>query len=131
MTSTNATRTLNTGIAGLLILGVAGVMIGFPWIGLAMIVTGFVLVVANRSRLARSIRPATASQRTHRLRMAALSGAIFVASVVAYLVVISDDQVSSLGLLGTSLPGTAALVAAVGFLVTGLLTQRTEKLVRP
>ena len=130
MTNTQATRTLNVAIIGLLALGAFGATaLGTDglatWIFAGMILTGIGLAIANRGRLARSIRTANPSQRSHRLRLAALNAAIFAASVVAYLIVVWDGEASSPGLLIPSLLGTVALVGAVGFLLAGLLTPRT------
>jgi hypothetical protein len=45
--------------------------------------------------------------------------------VAGYLVVVWDEEASTLGLLLPSLIGTAALCGAVWFLVAGLLTPRS------
>ena len=130
MTKAHATRTLNVAIAGLLALGAFGATalgtdgLGM-WICAGMILAGLALAIANRGRLARSIRTANPSQRSHRLRLAALNAGIFAASVVAYGIVIWDEEASTAGLLIPSLLGTIALVGAVGFLLAGLLTPRT------
>lgn len=130
MTNTQATRTLDVAIIGLLALGAFGATaLGTDglstWIFAGMILTGLALAIANRGRLARSIRTADPSQRSHRLRLAALNAGIFAASVVAYLIVVWDGQASSPGLLIPSLLGTVALAGAAGFLLAGLLTPRT------
>ena len=125
MTKIHATRTLNVAIAGLLALGTFGVTAGGTWIGAMLIFAGLGLAIANRGRLARSIRTANPSQRSHRLRLAALNAGLFAASVVAYGIVIWDEEASTPGLLIPSLLGTVALVGAVGFLLAGLFTPRT------
>ena len=128
MTSTHATRTLNVTIAGLLALGAFGATASGPrsrmWICAGLILAGLALAIANRGRLARSIRTANPSQRSHRLRLAALNAGIFAASVVAYGIVTWDGEASTPGLLIPSLLGTVALVGAVGFLLAGLFTPR-------
>ena len=130
MSKTHATRTLNVAIAGLLALGAFGATaLGTDglgtWIFAGMILTGLGLAIANRGRLARSIRTANPSQRSHRLRLAALNAGVFAASVVAYLIVVWDEEASTPGLLIPSLLGTVALVGAIGFLLAGLFTPRT------
>lgn len=125
MTELRATRVLATAIVGLLVLGVASPMIGLPWVGPVLILAGIGLGIANRGRLARAIRTPDSSRRTRRLRMSALSAGVFAAAVVGYGFVISDEEVSTLGLLLPSLVGTAALSGAVLFLVAGLLTPRS------
>lgn len=125
MTEPRATRILTASIAGLLLLGFASPIAGFGWIGLVLILAGLVLVLANRGRLARAIRTPDSSRRASRLRIAALSTGVFAACVVGYSIVISDEEASTLGLLLPSLLGTAALAAAIWFLIAGLLTPQT------
>lgn len=130
MTNTQATCTLNVAIAGLLALGAFGATaLGTDglatWICVGMILAGIGLAIANRGRLARSIRTTNPSQRSHRLRLAALNAAIFAACQAAFLIVVSHAEgIGSLGLLIPSLLGTVALVGAVGFLLAGLLAPR-------
>ena len=125
MTESRATQVLTTAIAGLLVLGVASVGVGLPWLAPVLILAGLGLALANRGRLARSIRTPDSSRRARRLRMSALSAGVFAACVVGYIVVIWDEEASTLGLLLPSLLGTAALGGAVWFLVAGLLTPRS------
>lgn len=125
MSKTRATRTLNVAITGLLALGTFGVTAGGTWIGAMLIFGGLGLAIANRGRLARSIRTPNPSQRSHRLRLAALNAGIFAACVVAYGIVTWDGEASTPGLLIPNLLGTAALVGAVGFFLAGLFTPRT------
>lgn len=127
MTTPHATAAHTATLAALPILGVSAIMIGLPWwVGTTLILAGAALLLANRGRLARSIRTPDTSRRTHRLRLAAAGAAIFTACVLGYLVVISGEDASTLGLLGTALPGMAALVATVGYLLAGLATPRTR-----
>lgn len=129
MIESQATRVLTAAIAGLLLLGVASVgMMGLVWVGAVLILGGVGLALANRSRLARAIRTTTpdSSQRTHRLRLSALSAGVFVVCVVAYFVVIWDEEASTPGLLIPSLLGMAAFCGAVCFLAAGLLTPRAR-----
>jgi hypothetical protein len=125
MTEIRTTRMLAVAIAGLLVLGVATPMMGLLWSGPVLIVAGLGLMLANRGRLARAIRTPDSSQRTRRLRLSALSAGVFAAAVVGYVIVIWDEEASTLGLLLPSLLGMAALVGAVWFLIAGLLTPRT------
>lgn len=125
MTEIRATRLLAAAIAGLLVLGVASPMAGFLWLGPVLILAGLGLMLANRGRLAGAIRTPDSSQRTRRLRMSALSAGVFAAAVVGYIIVIWDEEASTLGLLLPSLLGMAALTGAVWFLIAGLLTPRS------
>jgi hypothetical protein len=122
-----ATRVLTAAIAGLLLLAVAtNGILGLRWVGALLILCGVGLALANRSRLARAIRtiPPDPPRRTHRLRLSALSAGVFVVCVVAYLVVVWDEEASTPGLLIPTLLGAAALGGAVWVLVAGLLTPR-------
>ena len=137
MTDSRATQVLTATIAGLLVLGFISPMAGLPWwpspllilAGLGLTVanrTG--LTVANRTRLAHAIRTPDSSRRSRRLRLSALSAAVFAAAVVGYGVVIWDETASTLGLLLPSFLGTAALVCSAWFLVAGLLTPRSANI---
>jgi hypothetical protein len=129
MTESQAARVLTMAIVGLLMLGVASIgMLALAWwVGAVFILGGVGLALANRSRLARAIRTTPdSSRRTHRLRLSALSAGVFVACVVAYLVVVWDEEASTPGLLIPTLLGTAALGGAVWFLAAGLLTPRAQ-----
>ncbi|MEX0781566.1 MAG: hypothetical protein WD557_02880 [Dehalococcoidia bacterium] len=126
MSESNATQVLTAGIAGLLILGFASVGVGLPWAAPVLILAGLGLALANRGRLARSIRTPDPSRRKRLLRRSALSAVIFVACVVGFIVVTWDGEASTPGLLIPSLMGTFAMFGAVGFLVAALLMPRTE-----
>ncbi len=125
MTASRATRTHNAGLVAVPLLGAIALIAGLPWIGGLLVLTGAALLIVNRGRLAASIRTPDTAQRNHRFRMAALSAGIFAVCAVGYLIVISDGQASSLGLLATSLPGMTALIAAVTYLGAGLATPRS------
>lgn len=127
MTTSHAAAAHTATLAALPILGVSALMMDLPWwVGATLILAGAALLLANGGRLARSIRTPDSSRRTQRLRMAAVGAAIFTACVLGFLVVTSGETASTLGLLGTALPGVAALVASVGYLLAGLATPRTR-----
>ena len=113
MTDSRATQVLTATIAGLLVLGFISPMAGLPWWpSPLLILAGLGLTVANRTRLAHAIRTPDSSRRSRRLRLSALSAAVFAAAVVGYGVVIWDETASTLGLLLPSFLGTAALVCS-------------------
>ncbi len=123
MNNRHSTATLDVIIGLVAAAGIAAFAGGFiPGIGLVVIAALF--AITQRNAMARSIRTPNSSQRAHRLHLAAVSAGIFGACVIGFMIVTWDGEASSLGLLGTSVPGTAALVAAVGFLAAGLLTPR-------
>lgn len=127
MTTSHATAVHTATLAALPILGASAIMMGLPWwVGAVLILSGVALLLANRGRLARSIRTPDSSRRAHRLRMAAVGAATFTVCTLGYLVVISGEDASTLGLLGTALPGMAAVVATVGYLLAGVATPRTR-----
>lgn len=126
--STSHANTAHTAtLVALPVLGASAIMIGLPWwVGTALILAGAALLLANRGRIARSIRTPDSSRRAHRLRMASVGAGVFVLCAVGFLVVTSGETASTPGLLGTSLLGTAALVATIGYLLAGLATPRTR-----
>lgn len=124
MTEPRATRILTASIAGLLLLGIASPIAGLGWIGLVLILAGLVLMLVNRGRLACAIRTPDSSRRASRLRISALSIGVFAACVVGWFIVIWDNEAGTLGLLLPML-GTAALAAAIWFLIAGLLAPQT------
>lgn len=128
MTDSRATQVLTATIAGLLVLGFISPMAGLLWPSPLLILAGLGLTVANRTRLAHAIRTPDSSRRSRRLRLSALSAAVFAAAVVGYGVVIWDETASTLGLLLPSFLGTAALVCSAWFLVAGLLTPRSANI---
>lgn len=128
MTDSRATQVLTATIAGLLVLGFISPMAGLLWPSPLLILAGLGLTVANRTRLAHAIRTPDSSRRSRRLRLSALSAAVFAAAVVGYGVVIWDETASTLGLLLPSFLGTAALVCSARFLVAGLLTPRSANI---
>ena len=129
MSTTHSTTTLNITIAALAAGGVLSVLTGiYP--GALLIIAAAVVALTQRSQLARSLRTPDSNQRTRRLRMSALSAAVFAACVVAYFIVVWDEEASTVGLLVPSLLGTAALIGAIAYLIGGLLTPKSSSLSR-
>lgn len=126
MNTSTADRTLGVGVVALPTLGLCAVLLGTPWLGAAFFAAGLILALAGGGRLARSIRTAPPSQRTRRLRGSAACLAVFVAATVGWLIVVGDEEASTLGLLGTSMTAMVALGGTAALLVAGLLTPRSE-----
>ncbi len=132
MTESNTTRALTLAIPGLLGLGAVSALVGGqPLVSAVMVLVAAGLFIANQGRLSRSIRTpaspprtADASARTHRLRLAAFSAGVCGACLIGFMIVTWDGEVSSIALLLPTTVGPIALVAALWFLVTGLLTPR-------
>lgn len=93
---------------------------------LGVVLLGAVAVVAitQRSKLARSLRPANGS-RARRLTFAAISGAVLAAAIVGYVMAIGDGHISGGVLVAFNLVGMVALIATGVFLAKGLRTPRT------
>ena len=127
MNTSSVDRMLGTVVVALPVLGVSSILFGSPWAGAALIGAGVILALASRGRLARSIRTAPPSQRARRLRGSAVSFAVLVTAYIGFVVVTSDEPVSMLGLLVTTLIGVAALGGAAALLVAGLLTPKSEQ----
>jgi hypothetical protein len=126
MTEIRATQTLIASIAALSALGVAAVFMGLPFLGLALMVIAATLAGANRSRLALAIRTPDTPRRHHRLVLAGLCVAGFAASVMAFMVVVSDGTAGTWGLLLPSVAGTLSIAGTLWFLIAGILTPRTQ-----
>ena len=93
-----------------------------------LLAVALVLAVAQRSAIAR-VRAADSDGRRRRLRTAAVLGVVFVASFVAYLLLIGDTWTTRETVL--AIIGNAAMIGAVGFLAAGLLTPRTSERHQP
>lgn len=93
---------------------------------LGVVLLGAVAVVAitQRSKLARSLRPANGS-RARRFTFAAISGAVLAAAIVGYVMAIGDGHISGGVLVAFNLVGMVALIATGVFLAKGLRTPRT------
>lgn len=104
--------------------GLASLLVGlYP--GLVLLVVAGGLAVAQRSSLARAIRTLDHDLRRRRFVTAAVSGVVFVASYVIYLLVIGDHWTLRETVL--TVIGTTAIVVAIGSLIAGLLTPRAGR----
>ena len=121
MSEPRSTTTLNIAIVLLMTGGVASVMTGVGP-GLVLFLAAAVLVVSQRSTLARAIRTPDSNRRRHRLNVAAILGLIFVVTYTAYLALIGDSW--TVRETALSLVGTSAMVGAVVYLILGLLTPK-------
>jgi hypothetical protein len=111
--------------AGLLAAaGVACVLVGLYPGGLLLVVA-VALAIAQRSAIARTLRAPDPDRRRRRLHTAAVLGVIFVASFIAYLMLIGDTWTTRETVL--TIIGNAAMIGAVGFLAAGLLTPKTSE----
>jgi hypothetical protein len=112
-------------IAGLLAAaGVASILVGLYPGGLLLVVA-VVIAIAQRSAIAGALRAPDPERRRHRLHIAAVLGVVFVASFIAYLMLIGDTWTTRETVL--AIIGNAAMIGAVGFLAAGLLTPKTSE----
>lgn len=91
--------------------------------GMLFLVAAAALAVAQRGALGRSLRTPDSDLRRRRLRVAAVSGAIFIATFAVYLAVIGDTWTTRETAL--AIVGYPAMVCSIGYLITGLLTPKT------
>lgn len=82
------------------------------------------LAFAQRGALARSLRTPNSDLRRRRLRIAAITGVIFVASFAIYLAVIGDSWTTRETVLAVI--GNLSMFCSIGYLVAGLLTPKSR-----
>lgn len=103
--------------AGISALAVGGA-VGLPVLAFAALVA-----LSQRSRLARALA-ATPSRRQHRLRMAALLGAIFFATMISWLFQVNRQTDLGAGItLLHNVVGVAALAGALGYFGSALVAR--------
>ena len=124
MNERHSANTISIAVGLVAAAGVASVLVGlYP--GALLLVVALVLAVAQRSAIARALRAADPDRRRRRLQTAAVLGVVFVASFVAYLMLIGDTWSTRETVL--AIIGNAAMIGAVGFLAAGLLTPKTSE----
>lgn len=104
--------------------GVLSVIAGFAP-GVVLLAVAVVVGIAQRGALAAAMRAPDSNLRRRRLACAGVCAAIFVLALVSYGRDISDDHISNASLMWHNVVGIAAMFAAVGFLLAGLLTRKT------
>jgi hypothetical protein len=103
--------------------GLASVMTGlYP--GIVLFVAAVALAVTQRSSLARALRVPDSTLRRRRLGIAAVLGATFIASYIAFDQLIGESW--TIRETALTIVGVAAMFGAIGFLIAGLLTPRTR-----
>jgi hypothetical protein len=114
------------GVIVLTLLAAAGVMsflTGFGP-GIVLLAAAAVVGIAQRGRLARSIRTPDADRRRRRLRTAAVLALINAAAIVSYLNAVSDSNVSGTSLVVHNAIGVPTMIGAIVYLIAGLLTPK-------
>jgi hypothetical protein len=95
------------------------------YVGGLLLLVALALAIAQRSAIARALRTPDPHRRRRRLQTAAVLWGIFVASFVAYVLLIGDTWSTRETVL--AIIGNAAMIGAVGFLAAGLLTPKANE----
>lgn len=125
MTTRHPDTALHVVIAALLILGVLAIMDGGALLGLPVLLIAVIVAIAQRSRLARSLRSPDRDQRRRRLRIAGVLGAVCVATLAVFVVDIGNDENWGTRAIVYINIFNIAFVAAIVYLVAGLFTRRS------
>lgn len=124
MTPSSSHVALNLTIA-ILAAGLISIFAGISLVlGVVLLAAAAVVAITQRTKLARSLRPANGS-RARRLTFAAISGAVLAAAIVGYMMAIGDGHISGGVLVAFNLVGMIALTSTGVFLAIGLRTPRT------
>ena len=89
MNERHSATTISVAVGLLAAAGVASMLVGLYPGGLLLVVA-LVLAIAQRSAIARALRAPDPQRRRRRLQTAAVLGVVFVASFVAYLLLVGD-----------------------------------------
>jgi len=92
MTTRHPDTSLHVIIAALLIVGVLATMDGGALLGFPILLIAVIVAIAQRSRLARSLRSPDGDQRRRRLRIAGMLGGLCVATLAVFVIDIGDDD---------------------------------------
>jgi hypothetical protein len=124
MNERHSATTISVAVGLLAAAGVASMLVGlYP--GALLVVVALALAIAQRSAIARALRAPDPHRRRRRLQTAAVLAVVFVASFVAYLMLIGDTWSTRDTVL--AIIGNAAMIGAVGFLAAALLTPKTPQ----
>lgn len=126
MNERHSATTISVAVGLLAAAGVASTLVDIGlYPGGLLLVVALALGIAQRSAIARALRAPDPHRRRRRLQTAAVLGVVFVASFVAYLMLIGDTWSTRDTVL--AIIGNAAMIGAVGFLAAGLLTPKTSQ----
>ncbi len=124
MTARHPDTALHVVIGALLILGVLATISGGGLLGLPILLIAVIVAIAQRSRLARSLRSPDGDQRRRRLRTAAVLGGVCVVTFAVFQIDIGNGDWGKRAFLYVNI-FTIAFVAAIIYLVAGLFTRRS------
>ena len=124
MSEHRATFTLIAVTVSLALAGFATLAVGAWPISLALLTVAAVILVSQRSALARSLHPRGPNRRRRHLLVGAIVAiAVFAGLVAAYLADIGDERVGNGALMVYNVAGLVSLVTAVVLTVVGLRTR--------
>jgi uncharacterized membrane protein YidH (DUF202 family) len=124
MNERHSATTISVAVGLLAAAGVASMLVGLSP-GALLVVVALALAIAQRSAIARALRAPDPHRRRRRLQTAAVLAVVFVASFVAYLMLIGDTWSTRDTVL--AIIGNAAMIGAIGFLAAALLTPKTPQ----
>ena len=109
-------------------VGAVSVVTGVvPLAGLALLVLAAAFLVVRSSHLVRALRvPSERNLRRNRLTIALGCGVVFAASIIGYLIAISDENVGGGTLIAWNAIGVPAMIGSIVFLIAGLLTPKAQ-----
>jgi hypothetical protein len=123
MSEHRATLTLIAVTVSLALAGFATLAVGAWPISLALLTVAAVILVSQRSALARSLHPRGPNRRRRHLLVGAIVAiAVFAGLVAAYLADIGDERVGNGALMVYNVVGLLSLLSAVVLTVVGLRT---------
>lgn len=130
MSSRSSSFMLLFGPLALAVTGAASILAGIvPIAGLVLVLSGIGLLAARRSNIAQSLRTPAPDRhvRRQRLLISAACAVVFVASLIGYMVAVGgDDDIGGGVLIAYNAVGVPSMVAAVAFLIAGLLAPRRQ-----
>ena len=129
MSTRSSSFTLLFGPVALAVAGAASILTGIePIAGLVLVLAGVGLLGARRSTIARSLRTPTPDRnvRRQRLLISAASAVVCVVSLIGYMNYVGGDDVNGGVLLAYNAVGVPSMIAAVAFLIAGLLVPRRQ-----
>ena len=129
MSTRSSSFTLLFGPIALAVAGAASILTGIvPIAGLVLVLAGVGLLGGRRSTIARSLRTPTPDRnvRRQRLLISAASAVVCVVSLIGYMNYVGGDDVNGGVLLAYNAVGVPSMIAAVAFLIAGLLVPRRQ-----
>ena len=126
MSEQKSAATINIALVILSVGGMLALTTGIYPITAVFWIAAIALAIVQRGALARAIRTPNTNRRRKRLRIAAALTIVFVSALVSYFVDLNDEEISTASLLIHNAIGNTALIGALVYLISGLLTPRVS-----